>query len=155
MKVNVKKAQRRGTCISLSLQKKKKQNTFSITQTSFYLWNIYKGVLYSGHIPFGASDYEVMLSVYFYWCVELGNDSDSPGLLQLKVPIFWRCAGSQSKPCAKTKYLDVIVPLRLATEHLSSSLLHSIWARCAPAARWQLTIALLAINQPLKRYSRS
>ena len=73
----------------------------------------------------GVSDYEVMLSVYFYWCVELGNDSDSPGLLLLKVPIFWRCAGSQSKHCAKAKYLDVIVPLRLATEHLSSSLLHS------------------------------
>lgn len=123
----------------------KRKSSFNITQISFYLWNIYNSVLYSGHIPFGASDYEVMLSVYFYWCVELGNDSESPGLLLLlllKVPIFWRCAGLQSKHCAKAKYLDVIVPLRLATEHLSfSPRTHPIWAWRAPAVRWQPTIA--------------
>lgn len=85
-----------------------------------------------------------MLSVYFYWCTELGCDSKSPGLLLLllKVLIFWRFEALQSKHCAKAKYLDVIVPLHLATEHFSPfPHTQPIWAWCAPAAWWQLTIA--------------
>lgn len=91
-----------------------------------------------------------MLSVCFYWSVECGNDSESPGLvppppplLLFKVPVVWRCAHLESKHGAGAqKYLVVIVPLRLATEHLSSlPSTHPIWAWCAPTAWWQLMIA--------------
>lgn len=121
------------------------KSTFGNPSTS----EIFMSVLYSGHIP--LEPYEVMLSIYSCWCVELRDGSGSPGLLLLfRVPISntgkQRCAGLQSERCAKAK-------ISWCDSSASSSnwtpcfflCAHPIWARRAPAARWQLTIASLPL----------
>lgn len=80
-------------------------------------------VLYAAHMLFGASHYEVMLSIYFIDSCQM--------TVNPQASCFCSCCGqlpfshsvqAYKHPSKTKKYLDVIVPFHLATEHQSSFL---------------------------------